>query len=94
MSSLITLDLVAADAPPGAVATDHTGLVVLGVLVAAAFVAMWRVLLRLLLIALVALVFIGIGVLMTPAVAPSHSAPPTTSQAPAAAPDTQRAQTG
>lgn len=94
MPSLLALDLTAPDAPPGAAATDHTGLVVLGILAAAAFVAMWRVLLRLLLIALVALIIIGLGVVMTPMLTPSSPPPTGTSQAPAPSTDAQRTLTG
>ncbi len=98
MPTVLALDLTVTQAVPAA-APDRTGLIVLGLLVGAAVVAMWRPLLRLLLIALVALVVIGLGVVMSPAL-PSASTTPGTTQEPgpsstAPAPtDTQRAQTG
>ena len=87
---------------PATPTTDRSSLIAMGVLVAAVVVIMWRPLLRLLLIALVALVVIGIGVVMTPDLAPpgapatSTPQPPTSSSStPAPTPsDRQRAQTG
>ncbi|HEY2224862.1 hypothetical protein [Actinomycetospora sp.] len=100
MPTPLALDLATADAAPVAATSDHSGLIALGVVVASAVVALWRVLLRLLLVALVALVVIGLGVVMTPDLAvsppppPGISRTPTPGPAPTPLPNPQRAQTG
>jgi hypothetical protein len=99
MPTLPAFALLTADAAPASTSPDRSGLIAMGVLVAAVVVVMWRPLLRLLLIGLVALVVIGLGVVMSPDLAPA-GAPSSTStpQAPTATTpvptDTQRAQTG
>ncbi|GAA4849971.1 hypothetical protein GCM10023201_47810 [Actinomycetospora corticicola] len=55
---------------------DQPGLMVLGVVAAIVLIAMWRPLLRLLLIAVVALVFIGLGVVVSATSTPAGSSPP------------------
>jgi hypothetical protein len=98
MPTLSSFPLLATDAAPAATSTDRAGLIAMGVLVAAVVVVLWRPLLRLLLIALVALVVIGLGVVMTPEVTPAPSPAPSTSSPQAPIPptpsDRQRAQTG
>jgi hypothetical protein len=98
MPTLPAFAFVTTDEAPAVASPDRTGLIALGLLVAAVVVVMWRPLLRLLLIALVALVVIGLGVVMTPDLTPTEAPSTSTPQPPTTAPPTpsvtQRAQTG